>query len=313
MSLHVIVGAGPVGSATAQRLAAAGHDVRIVSRRGLGPADPRIECVAADATGPGALAPLAVGAAALYNCANPPYHRWPTDWPPIAAALLDAAERSGAVLVTTSNLYGYGPVDHAMRETDPLAATGTKGRVRVSMWQDALAAHDAGRVRATEARASDFFGPGLTDTSHLGRAIPRLAAGKTVRVVGDPDVAHSWTYVPDVARTLVALATDERAWGRPWHVPSAPPCTQRELLHAFTDANGLVAPKVAAYPAWVLRAAGLVWPLMREMHEVMYQFERPFVIDSSACTSTFGIEATPLDEALRATGCAELPEARAAA
>jgi nucleoside-diphosphate-sugar epimerase len=313
MSLHVIVGAGAVGSATAHLLADAGHDVRIVSRRGLGPAHDRVERVAADAATPGALVPLARGAAAIYNCANPPYHRWATDWPPIAAALLDAAEQSGAVLVTTANLYVYGPVDHAMRETDPLAATGTKGRVRAAMWQDALAAHDAGRLRATEARASDFFGPGLTDTSHLGRAIPRLVGGKTVRVVGDPDVAHSWTYVPDVARTLVALATDERAWGRPWHVPSAPPCSQRELLRAFADVNGFGEPKVAAYPAWALRAVGLFWPLMREMQEVMYQFERPFVLDSSACTSTFGIDATPLDDALRATWCAQTHETRAAA
>jgi nucleoside-diphosphate-sugar epimerase len=313
MSLHVIVGAGPVGTATARLLAADGHDVRLVSRRGRGPAHERIDLVAADAADPGALQPLARGAAALYNCANPAYHRWPIDWPPIAAGLLDAAATSGAVLVTTANLYVYGPMDRPMRESDPLAATGTKARVRIAMWEDARAAHDAGRVRATEARASDFFGPGLTDTSHLGRAIPRLAAGKTVRVVGEPDVAHSWTYVPDVARTLVALATDERAWGRPWHVPTAPPSTQRELLHAFADANGLVPPKVAAYPTWALRAAGLVWPLMREMQEVMYQFERPFVIDSSASTSTFGIEATPLEDALRATGRAALSEVRAAA
>ena len=80
----------------------------------------------------------------MYNCANPPYHRWPELWPPLAAAMLAAAERTGAVLVTMSNLYGYGPVDGPMTEDLPLRPTTAKGRVRAAMWHDALAAHQAG-------------------------------------------------------------------------------------------------------------------------------------------------------------------------
>src|SRR5688572_12482352 len=108
MALHVIVGAGPVGLATAARLQALGHRVRVVTRHGAGPST--VDRVAADASDAGALASAANGAAAIYNCANPPYHRWPELWPPLSAALLAAAERSGAVLVTMSNLYGYGSV-----------------------------------------------------------------------------------------------------------------------------------------------------------------------------------------------------------
>src|SRR5436853_7699464 len=104
MALHVIVGAGPIGTATAQHLLAAGHDVRMITRSGSGPDG--VERVAADATDAARLTTLAAGAAALYNCANPPYHRWPVEWPPLAAALLTSAERCGAVLVTMSNLYG---------------------------------------------------------------------------------------------------------------------------------------------------------------------------------------------------------------
>jgi nucleoside-diphosphate-sugar epimerase len=122
----------------------------------------------------------------------------------------------GAVLVTVNNLYAYGPLDHPMIERDPFAPAGIKGQVRAKMWADALVAHRSGRVRVTEARASDYFGPGLTTTSHMGsRVIPRLLAKKSIRVLGSPDVPHSWTYVPDVARTLVVLATDARAWGGP--------------------------------------------------------------------------------------------------
>src|SRR5215210_1725758 len=107
MARHVIVGKGPVGTATAALLRQRGEEVRIVSRSG-GPAE---QHVALDATDAAALTRVVEGAAALYNCANPAYHRWPVDWPPMANAMLNAAEATGAVLVTTANLYGYGPVD----------------------------------------------------------------------------------------------------------------------------------------------------------------------------------------------------------
>jgi len=307
MTKHVIVGAGPVGSATARLLADAGHEVHLVTRSGSGPDDPRIVRTALDATDAAALTRTATGADALYNCANPAYHRWPIDWPPLAASLLTTAETTGAVLVTVSNLYGYGPLDHPMTEADPLATTGTKGKVRAGMWHDALAAHDAGRVRATEARASDFVGNGAN--GHLDRVVPRVLAGKGARVLGDPDAPHSWTFVPDVARTLVALGADERAWGRPWHVPSNPPRSQREAITDLARAAGLAPVKVGAIPLWALRAAGVFSPMMRELQETHYQFDRPFVLDSSAVTATFGLEATPWDDVVAATVAWYRPDA----
>src|ERR1019366_398360 len=235
MGTHIVVGAGAGGTATALELVDLGHQVLMVTRSGSGPDHAGIECLAADASDPVALGRLAGGADAIYNCANPPYHRWPELWPPIASALLSAASESGAVLVTMSNLYGYGPTDHPMVESDPLASTGRKGRVRSEMWSNALAAHQLHRVRATEARASDFFGPGVVGSSHFGRNMEKLLGGKKVQMIGDPDAPHSWTYVPDVGRVLAILGTDERAWGKPWHVPSAPPCTQRQLATRFCD------------------------------------------------------------------------------
>jgi nucleoside-diphosphate-sugar epimerase len=300
MGRHVIIGSGAVGTATSHALVGGGHEVTVVTRSGSGPERPGITRVAADASDPFALAAAVGEADALYNCANPPYHRWPQLWPPMAASMLEVAARTGAVLVIMGNLYGYGPVDHPMTEDDPLASTGTKGRVRAAMWEEALAAHRDGRVRVTAARASDFFGPGVVDTSHFGRNVDRLLAGKKVRVMGDPDVPHSWTYVPDVGRTLAVLGTDERAWGRAWHVPTGPALTQRQLAARFCEVAGAPVASVAAFPAATLSVAGLFSPQMREMKETRYQFDRPFVLDSSACTATFGIEPTPLDEALAA-------------
>src|SRR5690606_5982378 len=227
MRTHVVVGAGPVGTATARLLTDRGEDVVVVTRSGSGPDGTRR--VRLDATDAERLAAVASGAVAIYDCANPPYHRWPTDWPPLHAALLQVAERTGAVLATVSNLYAYGAVDRPMTEDMPLASAGAKGRVRAAMWRDALAAHEAGRVRVTEVRGSDYACPG--PSSHLGdRVVPRVLAGRPVTLLGDADVAHTWTSVDDVARLLVTVAADERGWGRAWHVPSAPPRTQREVV-----------------------------------------------------------------------------------
>jgi nucleoside-diphosphate-sugar epimerase len=147
MTTHVVVGAGPVGTQTALRLADAGADVRVVTRSGAGPNHPRVQRVAADAADPARMRELASDAVALYNCANPTYTRWDTDWPPISAALLEAAAAAGAVLATVGNLYGYGRVTAPMDARTPLAPNDHKGEVRAAMWREALAAHEAGRVR----------------------------------------------------------------------------------------------------------------------------------------------------------------------
>jgi nucleoside-diphosphate-sugar epimerase len=240
---------------------------------------------------------LAAGAAAIYNCANPAYHRWPTDWPPIAQALLAAAESSNAVLVTVSNLYGYGPVSGPMTEDLPLTPQGPKALTRVRMWRDALAAHDAGRVRASEVRGSDYVGPGAQ--SHLGdRVVPRLLAGRDVRVMKSADTLHTWTAPGDVARLLVTVAVDERAWGRPWHVPSNPPRTQREAVEDLCRIAGVQQVRVKEYPDMLIRAMGVFDPMMRELPEVAYQLKEPFVLDSSAAQRTFALAPTPWDEVL---------------
>jgi nucleoside-diphosphate-sugar epimerase len=297
MSKHVIVGAGPIGTATALLLMERGEEVVIVTRSGSGSTDPAVKRTAADASSSTRMAEVATGAVAIYNCANPAYHRWPTDWPPIAKALLIAAERSGAVLATVSNLYAYGPVAGPMTEDLPLAATGPKGRTRAEMWREAVAAYGRGSVRTTEVRASDYVAPG--PSSHLGdRVVPRLLAGKSVAVLKSADTLHTWTAVGDVARLLVTVAGDERALGRAWHVPSNPPRTQREAVGDLCRVAGVDPVQVGEHPALLMRALRLVNPLIRELAEVSYQFENPFVLDSTAAQNTFGLAPTPWDEVL---------------
>jgi nucleoside-diphosphate-sugar epimerase len=289
--MHVIVGAGPVGSATATLLAERGEQVRVVTRSGGGPAHPKIERVAADATDADRLSALTERAAALYNCANPQYHRWPTDWPPIAEALLTAAERSGAVLATASNLYGYGPVDGPITADTPLRATHPKLRIRADMWRAALARHEAGRIRTTEVRGSDY----LEANSLLAIAAKSLLAGRRAYVPGALDVPHTWTSVVDVARTLITVAGDERGWGRAWLVPSNPPLTFREAATRLTTVAGAPAPKLTRIPYPALWTLGLFSPLLRELRATHYQFARPFVLDSSLTEHTFDLKPSDLD------------------
>ena len=293
--LHVIVGAGPVGTATATLLADRGEQVRVITRRGTGPERPEVERVAADATDAARLSELAEGAAALYNCASPPYHQWLTDWPPLNQALLRAAESSGAVLASACNVYGYGPVAGPITDVTPLAATQPKLKLRADMWRDMLAAHQAGKIRATEVRASDYIEANSIFSFVLAKP---LLAGKRALVPANLDAPHSWTSVRDVAATLVTAATTERAWGRGWLVPTNPPLTVRELATKFTELNGVPAPRLTRMPYAALWAAGLFDATVKELRHTYYQWNRAFTIDSSVTEKEFGLTPTPIDSAL---------------
>jgi nucleoside-diphosphate-sugar epimerase len=310
-NLHLVVGSGPIGSAVVRQLVDAGEQVRVATRSGSGLQHDLVERVAVDAADASRMASLAQGAAVIYNCVNPVYTRWATDWPPVAASLLAAAESSGAVLSTCSNVYAYGPVSRPMTEDLPLAATGTKGKVRAQMWRDALASHEAGRARVTEARGSDYIGPDAE--SHLGpRVMPKLMAGKKIAVLGSADKQHTWTYTEDMAATLVAIGSDERAWGRAWHVPSALTCTQREALTRIAERAGAPTARVGTVSPVMIRALGLVVPIMRELPEVAYQVEETFILDSSAAQRELGLRATDADLVLQAHADYYAVKARAA-
>ncbi|MEQ4724964.1 NAD-dependent epimerase/dehydratase family protein [Nonomuraea sp. B19D2] len=300
MGKHVVVGSGQVGTHLARKLVAQGQDVTVVTRSGGGP-EGTVK-VAADVADKDRLIEAAKGADVLYNCVNPRYHRWLTDWPPMAESFLAAAEASGAVYAMLGNLYPYGPVTGPMTEDLPLASTNPKAQVRAKMWRDALAAHEAGRIRVTEVRGSDYFGPGASDQSYLGdRFLVPLRAGKTISVPYPLDMPHSWTYLPDVAEALIVAGRDERAWGRPWHVPTGDPLSFRQFAERMAALLGLPAPKMAQLPWALVRAAGLFSPMLGELRHIRYQFTAPYVLDSSAFQRTFGVAPTPIDEALKAT------------
>lgn len=278
-----------------------------MTRGGTGPKDPGIERVAADARDAATLRETVSGATAIHNCAAPAYWNWPAEFPPLWDSVLSAAEATGAVLVSASNLYAYAPVNGPITEDLPLAATTAKGRVRAQMWRDALARHDAGRIRVAEARASDYIGAGalswLTET-----VLKPVAAGKRAMVPADIDAPHAWTYIGDVARTLVALADEERAWGKAWHVPSEPAISVREIAVRASSLVGAPPPRLSVMPKAMMRLVGMLAPiggdtikLVRELHEVAHQRHAPWILNSTAASAIFDLEPTPLNDALLET------------
>ncbi|MHB1172884.1 MAG: NAD-dependent epimerase/dehydratase family protein [Lacisediminihabitans sp.] len=301
MSTQLVIGAGLIGQPLAERLAARGDSVTIATRSGS--AAVGASSLVLDATDAAAAAIAASGAETIFLCSNPAqYHRWPMLWPPIFAAVVAAAAASGARLVIMGNLYAYGETAiMPMAEHSPLLTTETKGLVRKAGWQLALTAYERGELQAVEVRASDYFGPGSKSTAHLGGAFfGALLAGKTARVIGSPDMPHSWSYLPDIVTTLIAAADYRGEWGRAWHVPSGTAIRRTEIARQANAITGLSA-SVASIPQWALGALGLASPLMRSIRDSSYQFTRPFILDSTETEGLLGVRATPWADALRVT------------
>jgi nucleoside-diphosphate-sugar epimerase len=300
--LHVVFGAGQVGRVLAAVLAERGLSVRVLSRHRPPELADGIEWRAADATDPDAASDAAKGATVVYQCLNAPYAQWPELFPPLQRGVLAAAERTGALLVCLENLYGYGPTGgRPMTEDLPLAATTVKGRTRAAMTAELLAAAGADRVRIAIGRASDFFGPGVAEGSTLGeRVFGNALAGRRADFIGHPNLPHTYSYVPDIAAGLATLGTDPRAAGEVWHLPGPQTVTTRALLDLVAGEIGHPV-AIRSVPKLAVRALGLVNPMLRGLAELSYQFDEPFVLDSSKYESAFGAAGTSLADAVAAT------------
>jgi len=298
---HVVFGTGPVGLALVEHLAAAGEKVIAVNRGGHADVPPGVDVVGGDASDPELTAQTAQGASVVYQCLNPPYTKWPELFPALQAAVVQGASVAGAKLVSFENLYLYGPTGGVpLTEDLPSAATGPKGRVRAQMARDLLAAHEAGTVQVAIGRASDYFGPrGLV--SHMGERVfyPALV-GKNAQVFGDPTQAHTFSYLPDIGAGLATLGTRDEAYGRAWHLPNAATLATGAFIEKVYEAAGTDG-KASAMPSFMVNVVALFNGNVREIKEVLFEFDEPFVVDSGAFESAFDQFATPLDEAIPAT------------
>ena len=298
--LHVVLGTGPLGLAVARHLAARGDRVRVVNRSGRADLPTGVEVLTANVAEAAEVTRACNGAAVVYHCVNPPYAKWPELHPPLMKAITEGAASAGSTLIFGDNLYAYGPVDGPLTEDLPYRASGANGRTRARIAEDLMKAHEDGRIRAAIGRASDFFGPHAHQSTVGDGVFARALAGKPARVLGDPDVPHTVTYIEDFGKALATLGSRDEALGGVWHVPNADSVTMRRFVElAFAEAGK--PPNLRAAPSWGLALAGLFNPTLRAVREQLYQSERPWVVDSSKFERTFGWKATPLPEAVRAT------------
>jgi nucleoside-diphosphate-sugar epimerase len=300
--LHVVFGAGPLGRSVAEALLAQGREVVVVSRSGKMAAAPAgAKLASADLYDAAAVRSVAQGAAAAYQCAQPEYTEWPQKFPPLQAAIIDGLTGTGTKLVIGENLYMYGEVTGSIHEGLPYAATTRKGRARAQMAEAALAAHREGRVPVTLGRGSDFFGPWVLDSLFGDRVFPPALNGKAANFAGNLDAPHTATYIKDFGRALAILGERDEALGRAWHVPNdCPELTQRQFGEMLFREIGKPA-KLASTGRFMMALGGMFIPAARESLEMMYEFEKPFVVDSSQFERTFGMRATPIQQAVAET------------
>jgi nucleoside-diphosphate-sugar epimerase len=299
--LHVIFGTGAIGLATFEALRRRGETVRLVNRSGHAPVPDDTEVIRGDAADPRFSVDVTRGARVIYQTLNPPYSRWLEEWPPLQAGVLTAAQTHGARLVSMENVYMYGrPAGRPLTETRTNAAHTKKGKLRAQMATELLTAHHDGRVEVAIGRASDYFGPNGGAQSNLGdRVFPAALAGKTATVLGDPDQPHTYTYIPDIGEGLAVLGEHPDAPGQVWHLPNDPDTrTTRQLVELVYRHAGQPRARLLRLPPLLLRTLGLFNLTVRELVEMQYQFEEPFIVDSSKIADKLGVGATPLDLAL---------------
>jgi len=297
---HVIFGTGPIGKWTAATLLKMGKQVTLINRSGHAKGLPEgATLIKGDAYDAEWATQATCGATAIYQCAQPAYHEWVEKFPPLQAALLNAAIANRARFIAVENLYGYGDTHgQPMCENTPQQAHTRKGQVRRAMSEALFAAHRAGQVEVATVRGSNFFGPDylLSRDMIVGPALQH----KPINVIGSLDQPHTFTYTVDFGRTMAQVGCTPEALGQVWHVPSPPAITQRVLADALAAELGFPVKTRVATPL-LMRVLGLFNPTLREMNEMMYEFTQPFIMDSSKAQRELQLAPTPLTQQIRET------------
>jgi nucleoside-diphosphate-sugar epimerase len=300
---HIVLGTGAIGRAVMEELIKRGESVRMVNRSGkMDEVPARVEVVASDLYDPAKVREVTRDAKIVYQASQPNYNEWPEKFPLLQKSIIDGLTGSAAKLVIVENLYMYGDTNgKPMTEDTPHNAHTRKGRVRGEISRAAFNAHKEGRLRITSARGGNFFGPWGTDSTMGARAFYPLLRGKPAQLIGRTDLPHSHTYIKDFGMALVILGESDEADGQAWHVPNDQPMmTQGELIRMFAEEAG-VELKTSSMGKLMMAIGGLFIPEARETVEMMYEFDKPFVVDSSNFERTFGKNATPMREAIRET------------
>lgn len=300
--LHVVFGAsGNSGSAIIRELVRRKFNVRGINRSGKVNFPEIVEVMKADIFDEKASKSAIEGATVIYNCINIPYNKWVDDLPSLTKKFIELVSNSKAKIIIIDNLYMYGSkYDEPLREDMVSLAQAKKGRVRAEIANLYLKAHKEGRIKVSICRASDFYGPGVINSQMGERVMPNVLQGKKVSVLFNLDAPHTFSFIDDYAKAVVSLTEHDDAFGQVWHIPAAEPITQREFLKiAFEEANK--SPKISSLSGKMYNFVALFIPVLKEIKELSYQFEKPFVMEHSKYENRFGLNVTPHREAIRLT------------
>ncbi|MBP1963938.1 NAD-dependent epimerase/dehydratase family protein [Paenibacillus aceris] len=300
--MEVILGAGPLSKAVMRELLNKGKRVRVVNSSGKANVPAEVEVVQADLMSASGARAALQGANNVFQCAQPPYHRWEGLFQQLMGHITEAASYHQANLVMGDNLYMYGDVSGPIHEGLPYEADTRKGKVRAEIAQGLLDLHRKGTVKVAIGRGADFYGPYVNNSYVGARFFASVAAGKACSLLGDLDAPHTFTYIDDFGRALVTLSEHEDAFGQAWHVPHAETVSTRQFAELAYEAAGH-SPRIGTMGRGMLRLGGLFIPAAREVIEMLYQFEKPFDVDCSKFIRRFGEKAgpTPLRTALKET------------
>ncbi|MGV8137619.1 MAG: NAD-dependent epimerase/dehydratase family protein [Mangrovibacterium sp.] len=301
--MQTILGSGgAIGNELAGALQSYTEKVRLVSRspRKVNPGD---ELMPADLLNPDQTRRAVKGSDVVYVTVGLPYRTkvWEESWPRLMSNVISACKEHNCRLVFFDNVYMYDPDKlNKMTEETPVNPSSNKGRIRTTIVRMIMDEVERGELQALIARSADFYGPGLQATSVLSEVVIKpLSSGRRAMWMGPVNYKHSFTYTRDAGNATALLGNTPDAWNQVWHLPTASnPYTGREWIEIIARELG-VEPKYFSVPKWMMKVSGLFVPLMKELEEMMYQYDRDYVFDSSRFERRFGILPTPYHEGVK--------------
>lgn len=222
------------------------------------------------------------------------YRVWKEKWPGFVRDLISLCAKENCKLVFFDNIYMYGQDQlDGMTEEALVDPPSKKGKVRAEIAQMIMDAARSGNPKALIARSADFYGPSVENTSVLTETVFKpLSKGKKANWLGSDKYKHSFTYTVDAAKATAILGNTEAAYGQVWHLPTASnPLTGKQWVEAIAERLN-VKPNYMVAPKFLVRILGWFMPIMKESVEMLYQYDRDYVFDSSKFEKEFNFKPT---------------------
>jgi nucleoside-diphosphate-sugar epimerase len=299
--MQVILGAGgAIGDELAKELKTYDDNVRLFSRNPQKVNDDD-ELFKGDLTNKQNVEDAVKGASVAYLTAGLPYRAlvWERQWPVIMENVLSACKKQKTKLVFFDNMYLYDKEKLSpMTEETEINPPSRKGKVRAKIAQMIHDEMQTGKFEALIARAPDFYGPGIENSIFNEAILNNLKTGKSANWFCSTKHKHNFIWTPDAARATALLGNTQSAYGQVWHLPTVPAFPIHEWIDATATALS-VKPKAVVAPPFLVKLMGIFNPLMREMKEMLYQYDRDYNFDSSKFETVFEMKPTPVEEALK--------------